>query len=86
MSSASDLQEELAPFLSDKQIITHSISTLSAISFGYGIYCVIFGLSIHALFWNGSSAHKLHKGAIEGLRMSELRMITLNLCQVGNDY
>ncbi|KAF9263187.1 hypothetical protein L218DRAFT_999837 [Marasmius fiardii PR-910] len=61
MSSSSD-EEWLAPFLNVEHTVTYLISTLSAVFFVYGIYCVVFGLSIHALFRNGSSAHKLHKG------------------------
>ncbi|KAG7096209.1 hypothetical protein E1B28_003660 [Marasmius oreades] len=58
MSSTSEMEEVLAPYLSAESILTETISTLSMLFFIYGIYCFIFGVSIYVLF---NSVHRLYK-------------------------
>ncbi|KAG7096235.1 hypothetical protein E1B28_003684 [Marasmius oreades] len=62
MSSTDELQQTLALYLSAEMILTTPISTLSVQFCIYGIYCFIFGLSIHVLFWQANSVHRLYKG------------------------
>ncbi|KAG7094136.1 hypothetical protein E1B28_007748 [Marasmius oreades] len=59
---ASVLEDILAPFLSAESIITQTISTVAVTFFIYGIYCVVFGLSIRVLIRRNSRAHKLYTG------------------------
>ncbi|KAG7098091.1 hypothetical protein E1B28_000065 [Marasmius oreades] len=54
-SSSISPEEELAPFLSTRQIIVHPISTLSAMFLVYGFYILLFGIAVRSL------ARQLHR-------------------------
>lgn len=60
--SSSLIDKYFGPFVSAGSIITGPIATLATMFLVYGIYCVVFGLSIQALFWHKTSIHKLYKG------------------------
>ncbi|KAK1228272.1 hypothetical protein PQX77_008687 [Marasmius sp. AFHP31] len=49
MSSSSELEELLAPYLKVDQIVTRPISTLTVLFFLYGIHVVVSGLAIRIL-------------------------------------
>ncbi|KAF9255176.1 hypothetical protein L218DRAFT_1081974 [Marasmius fiardii PR-910] len=61
-SSADDVEHIVAPFLTVDEVITQPLSSLSAMFAVYGIYVVVFGLSVHILYHHDGAASKLHMG------------------------
>ncbi|KAF9264508.1 hypothetical protein L218DRAFT_224995 [Marasmius fiardii PR-910] len=62
MNSSSEIEHIVAPYFTVTTVVTQPLSILSVMLFIYGIYVVLFGLSVHTLCRRDGPSSKLYMG------------------------